>query len=231
MKTLIKITILTAAFFVTVQINAQTVLTANSSLDELLSKTNSNLSSGSNVINLAGDYFQEQYIQNFSYYDNPEISKLENEVNLLGNVFTREKYGRKNYTSLKYSGLTDEEKKNFRNAVNSYSSYSYSIRAKKDDDTKDKTLDQQAEEFFNNKVSKNLNSDGSVNKQKLFDEIKKKLETLFEMKEAEKQKEVTKLENQLKALQGTLAERKRNKQQIIDQKMNDLVGLPNTLRW
>jgi uncharacterized protein YlxW (UPF0749 family) len=51
------------------------------------------------------------------------------------------------------------------------------------------------------------------------------------MKEAEKQKEVTKLENQLKALQSTLADRKKNKQQIIDQRMNDLIGLPSTLRW
>ncbi|MBA4318332.1 MAG: hypothetical protein C0412_08020, partial [Flavobacterium sp.] len=88
-----------------------------------------------------------------------------------------------------------------------------------------------AEEYFKKMIAPFLNSDGSVNKVKLHDEIKKDLNTLFEMKETEKQKEVTKLENQLKSLQNTLADRKKNKQEIIEQRMNDLVGLPNTLRW
>lgn len=230
MKSITKITFLLAAFFVSLQIKAQTVVTADKIIEDIPSVPSVlAVPAEFNFPNGNFQLIQDQFLQNFSYYNNPEISKLENEVSLLGNVYTREKYGRKNYSADKYQNLADEEKKNLRNAINTRF-YSYSIGFK-DADLKNKTQDQRAEELFNKVVSQYLNSDGSVNKQKLADEIRRRLDQLFEMKEAEKQKEVTKLETQLKALQNTLSDRKKNKQQIIEQRMNDLVGLPNTLRW
>ncbi len=231
MKSIIKRIILLAALFVTAQINGQTVSTTNTLLEDLFNDSSTPIvSTGVDVLNLANGNYQDAYIQGFGYYNNPEINKLENEVSLLGNVYTRERYGRKPYSSDKYQNLTDEEKKNFRSASSSYFRYTDRLSSK-NSEAINRTQDQIAEEFFNKTVAPNLNSDGSVNKQKLSDEIRRRLNTLFEMKESEKQKEVTKLENQLKALQSTLAERKKNKQQIIEQRMNEIVGLPNTLRW
>lgn len=239
MKNLIKAAFLIAVLFAAVQIQAQTVVTSGSSLDELVNLAESNISVGVPVLKYASDFqFQDQYLQSFNYYKNPEISRLENEVQRHGNLYRRDQYGEKKYSATKYQGLTESEKKDFRSsASNFYRENSYAVfyqekeKNNVEDKEKDKTPDQRAEEYFGRMIAPYLNSDGSINKQKLYEEIKKNLNTVFELKEAEKQKEVTKLENQLKALQATLAERKKNKPQIIEQKLNDLVGLPNNLRW
>lgn len=217
MKAIIKISFLAFALFVCTQISAQVV---------------SNLATASGV----GYSYSPQelnYYQSFNYYNNPEIHKLENEVQRHGNLYRKDSYGEKKYSAVKYQNLTESEKKEFRSSAGNYyrdNSY-YRDKDKSSDEEKDKTLDQRAEEYFGKMIAPYLNSDGSVNKQKLYEEIKKDLNTLFEMKETEKQKEVTKLETQLKSLQTMLVDRKKSKQEIIEQKMNDLVGLPNTLRW
>lgn len=218
MKAIIKTWLFAVALFSCTQMSAQVV-------------TNYATTTGSTAL---ADYYQDvNYYSNFSYYNNPEIRKLENEVDRHGNLYRWDQYGNttRKYSAVTFQNLSDKEKKDFRSSASSfYRDYSFN-NDKAKDEIKDKTLDQQAEEYFNKMIAPFLNSDGSVNKPKLQDEIKKDLNTLFEMKETEKQKEVTKLESQLKSLQNTLADRKKNKKEIIDQKMNDLVGLPNTLRW
>lgn len=180
---------------------------------------------------------QDRYGSYFQYYNNPEIRKLEAEVERLATLYHRDQHGERNFSSDKYQNLTSEEKKSVKNMMSYYSLEGYSValttgRGSKNAD-KEKSVDQKAEEYFNSTVAQYLTGDKekSVNKGKLLDDIKKKLNSLFEMKEAEKQKDVAKLEQQLKELQSTLAERKKNKQQIIDQRLNELIGLPNTLRW
>lgn len=184
-----------------------------------------------------GDYdIQDPFFQSFGYFNNPEIQKLEEEVESLAHVYQYDHYGKGGFSSDKYQNLTSDEKKSIKSMFGYYglAVYSYSGKnsgAKSSD--KEKSSDTRMEEFFNKHVVPYLNNDKekTINKQKLLDEIKKRLNNLFEMKEAEKQKEVTKLEQQLKNLQSTLAERKKNKAQIIDQRINELIGLPNTLRW
>lgn len=180
---------------------------------------------------------QDRYGSYFQYYNNPEIRKLEAEVERLATLYHRDQHGDRNFSSDKYQNLTADEKKSVKNMMSYYSLEGYSVavttgRASKNPD-KEKSVDQRAEEYFNSVVAQYLTGDKekSVNKGRLLEDIKKKLNNLFEMKEAEKQKDVTKLEQQLKELQSTLAERKKNKQQIIDQRLNELIGLPNTLRW
>lgn len=215
MKSIINVIIFVAALFVCGQASAQNVLDLSY---EASSKYNN--------LRYVNDGFQ-----NFSYYSNPEIRRLENEVDRHGNLYRWDQYGNKKYSAVTYQNLSETEKKSFRSSASNFNPEIFYKANKSGDDEKDKTLDQRAEEYFNKMIAPYLNSDGSVNKQKLRSEISKDLNALFEMKETEKQKEVTKLENQLKVLQNTLADRKKNKQEIIEQRMNDLVGLPNTLRW
>jgi hypothetical protein len=180
--------------------------------------------------------FQDPIFQSFGYFNNPEIQKLEEEVERLAHVYQYDRYGKSGFSSDKYQSLTSEEKKSLKSmfgyyslAIDSYSGKNLGVKST----YKEKSSDTRIEEFFDKYVVPYLNNDKekTINKQKLLDEIKKRLNNLFEMKEAEKQKEVTKLEQQLKNLQSTLAERKKNKAQIIDQRINELIGLPNTLRW
>jgi hypothetical protein len=215
MKAIIRTSLFVMAMFACTQMHAQTV-------------TSYIPTTGTTTVSDLQDF---NYYQGFSYYNNPEINKLENEVTRHGNLFRWDQYGNKKYSATRYRDLTESEKKDFRSSSSSYNRGYVAYSEKDTDDDKDKTADQRAEEYFSKMIAPYLNSDGTVNKQKLHDEIKKDLNTLFEMKEAEKQKEVTKLENKLKSLQGVLADRKKNKQEIIDQRMNELVGLPNTLKW
>ncbi len=218
MKSIIKASLFAAALFSCTQMSAQ-------------SYVNLGTASGTNAVPEVQEL--SSYYQSFSYYNNPEIRRLESEVERHGNLYRWDRWGNESrkYSAVTYHKLSEKEKKDFRNsASNFYRDYTFG-NGKSKDEMKDKTLEQQAEEYFNKMIAPFLNSDGSVNKAKLNDEIKKDLITLFELKEAEKQKEVTKLENQLKTLQNTLADRKKNKQEIIEQRMNDLVGLPNTLKW
>lgn len=180
---------------------------------------------------------QSRYSGFFQYYDNPEIRKLEAEVEKLAMLYRRDQHSDKKFSSDKYQNLSAEEKKSVKNMISYYSFEGYypmpsSGRGSKNTE-KEKSIDQRAEEYYNSVVAQYLTGDKekSVNKGKLLEDIKKKLNNLFEMKETEKQKDVAKLEQELKELQSTLAERKKNKPQIIDQRLNELIGLPNTLKW
>jgi hypothetical protein len=216
MKPIIRIALFLTALFISTQIPAQTV---------------ANLSTASDTYVIADAQELNNYYQNFNYYNNPEINRLENEVTRHGNLFRRDIYGKNNFKALRYSGLSESEKSDLRNSASSFYRENISVKNKEKDVEKEKTPEQRAEEYFNKMIAPFLNSDGSINKQKLHDEIKKDLNTLFELKETEKQKDVAKMEKDIKALQNILSERKKSKQEIINQKMNELAGLPNTLKW
>lgn len=215
------------------------VLSFSGSIIQAQDERDSSARSYSILANYNSDLFQNyNQLQAFGYYNNPEITKLESEVEKLASLYRKGQYENEKggFSSDKYQNLNADEKKFLKNLSNRYffggtsmavaGNRSVNIQSKKDD-----SIDKTAEEYFNNVVVNYLSGDKSLNKQKISDDIKKKLDQLFEMKESEKQKEVAKLEQQLRTLQSTLTERKKNKQQIIDQRMNELVGLPNTLRW
>ncbi len=210
-------------------------ITIRAQVDTGISATAANYNRSLDAYLLDASYNAQDPFQNYQYYyDNPEIQKLEGEVESLSHVYRYERNGKSTFSSEKYDNLTQEEKKSIKNMFGYYGLAAYSISGKNNlakTVDKEKSPDTKNEDFFNKFIAPYLEKDKSVNKQKLLDEIKKRLNTLFEMKEAEKQKTVEKLEEQIKSLQTTLTERKKNKTQIIEQRLNELIGLPNTLRW
>jgi len=228
MKQLIKLSLLALVLF-TVTIQAQI------EVDSAIATANYSRALGAYSLN-SGRYEQDpfQVYQSFGFYNNPEIQKLEDEVENMAHVYRYENNGKSAFSSDKYSSLSADEKKSIKNMFGFYglAAFSYSGRnSGSKNSEKEKSTDTRMEEFFNKFVVPYLEKDKSINRQRILDEIKKKLNTLFEMKEAEKQKDVEKLQKQLQSLQSTLSERKKNKPQIIDQRLNELIGLPSTLRW
>ena len=54
---------------------------------------------------------------------------------------------------------------------------------------------------------------------------------LFELRETRREEEVKRMEQELSRLKKTLFERKRNREEIIDRRVSDLVGEGDTLKW
>jgi hypothetical protein len=71
-----------------------------------------------------------------------------------------------------------------------------------------------------------------ANKQKQFkNKLRTKLEALFDLKEEERRLEVELLEEELKELKASLEVRRQNKAEIINNRMNELMGMDNYLDW
>ncbi len=74
------------------------------------------------------------------------------------------------------------------------------------------------------------NSDASV-QSKLKSDLLAKLSELFEIREAQKEREVKKLEERLRDLKKSLQARKQNKNEIVQRRIQELLGDSKYLRW
>lgn len=66
---------------------------------------------------------------------------------------------------------------------------------------------------------------------KIKNKLQLKLEQLFDLKEEERRMEVELLEKELKELKASLEVRKKNKVEIINNRMNELMGMDDYLDW
>ena len=68
-------------------------------------------------------------------------------------------------------------------------------------------------------------------KPQIKNKLRVKLEQLFDLKEEERRLEVEMLEKELKKLKASLEVRKKNKGEIINNRMNELMGMDEYLDW
>jgi hypothetical protein len=71
----------------------------------------------------------------------------------------------------------------------------------------------------------------SNEQQKIKTQLRGELEQLFDLKEEERRLEVEMLERELKKLKVSLEARKKNKVEIINNRMNELIGMNDYLDW
>lgn len=71
----------------------------------------------------------------------------------------------------------------------------------------------------------------SNEQQKIKTQLRGELEQLFDLKEEERRLEVEMLERELKKLKVSLEARKKNKVEIINNRMNELMGMEDYLDW
>lgn len=68
-------------------------------------------------------------------------------------------------------------------------------------------------------------------KDKIRMNLKAVLDQLFDIREKNKQFEIQHLEEQLAKLKGTMADRKKNKEQIVQNRLEDLIDEGNSMKW
>ncbi len=74
-------------------------------------------------------------------------------------------------------------------------------------------------------------NDASADKSKIKKELTEKLNELFTLKEKNKQQDVARLEKKLKDLKRSLAIRNQRKDEIIERRLNELIGDEKYLEW
>jgi hypothetical protein len=74
-------------------------------------------------------------------------------------------------------------------------------------------------------------SKDNTEKSKLEQEIRDKLIKLFEMKEQEKKLEIERIRERLEKMRQELKERKANKNNIVELRLNELIGKEHLSRW
>ena len=62
-------------------------------------------------------------------------------------------------------------------------------------------------------------------------ELVSTLNELFDLKEADKKREISRLENELKKLNDMIDSRNKNRERIIDKRFNEMMGQPEYLEW
>lgn len=71
----------------------------------------------------------------------------------------------------------------------------------------------------------------SNEQQKIKTKLRGKLEQLFDLKELERRLEIEMLEYELQELKTSLDARKNNKNEIINRRLNELIGMDDFLEW
>lgn len=74
-------------------------------------------------------------------------------------------------------------------------------------------------------------SEKGGDKQKIKDELRVKLNDLFELRESERKEEFESLEKRLNELRESLSERRKNKDEIVKNRMRELTGEEKHMRW
>ncbi len=75
------------------------------------------------------------------------------------------------------------------------------------------------------------NNTDESEKNKIKQELTLVLDQLFDLREKEKQEEIKRIKTHLKQLQNQIAERKKNKQLIIQNRLDQLTGKGNLYEW
>lgn len=180
---------------------------------------------------MPGAYLHDQSADDY-YYNKYEITKLEWEMNQLASLYRGELFNKAGFSSDRYNLLTDAEKGRIRDRMNSFSvSWRYDFKSP-DKDSK-KSIEQYAEEYFMRFVAPFISGEKEkpVDKEKLQNEIKRRLNQLFELKEVERKNRITRLEKELSELKESALSRGKNREEIISQRLKKLIGLPSNLRW
>ena len=74
-------------------------------------------------------------------------------------------------------------------------------------------------------------NDSTGNRQKIKQELRNKLNELFELREKERKLEFENLENRLNELRETLEDRRKNKDEIVKNRLLELTGEEKHLKW
>lgn len=180
---------------------------------------------------MPGAYLHDQSLDDY-YYNTYEITKLEWELNQLASLYRGDLLGKTGFSSTRYGSLTDTEKKRITDKMNSFSvSWKYDFK-NTDKDVK-KSIELYAEEYFNRFIAPFISGDNekTADKVKLENEIIKRLNQLFDLREIERKNRIARLEKELTELKASVNTRDENKNKIIEQKLKKLIGLPPNLRW
>lgn len=166
------------------------------------------------------------------YYNTYEITKLEWELNQLASFYRGDLLRKTGFSSYNYENLPDVERKAIKDKLNSFSvTWKYDFKST-DKDSK-KLVEQYAEEYFNRFIAPYITreKDKPFDKEKLQNEIIRRLNQLFELKEIERQNRITRLEKELIVLKESAVSRDKNKTEIVEQRLKKLIGLPANLKW
>ena len=74
-------------------------------------------------------------------------------------------------------------------------------------------------------------NDSTVDKSKIKEKLRNKLNELFDLKEQTKKQDVERLEKRLKSLKHSLSVRSKNKDKIVNRRLNQLIGEDKYLDW
>jgi hypothetical protein len=163
--------------------------------------------------------------------NNPRINELNKEINQLVakyksiTIKADSKAGK-----VKFSGLSEEKRERVRREADAYY-----LRTRNqafihgDKDSKWKLIERYYNENYREKTPQVRR--GSDPKREQYEEIRRKLGILFDLREEEKRDEIRKLEKQVSDLERKLRERKNSKREIINGRLRELLGEPNNLKW
>ena len=82
-----------------------------------------------------------------------------------------------------------------------------------------------------NSLALSYKNDSNVDKSKIKEKLRNKLNELFDLKELTKKQDVERLEKRLKTLKHSLAVRSKNKDEIIKRRLNQLIGEEKYMDW
>jgi hypothetical protein len=101
-----------------------------------------------------------------------------------------------------------------------------------DPDQYQSRLDEIKMDQESNRLGEEYRKTGSQEeKDRIRGNLKTVLNQLFDVREKNKQAEVKHLEEQLAKLKSTMADRKKNKEQIVQNRLEDLIDEGNGMRW
>jgi hypothetical protein len=162
---------------------------------------------------------------------NPRINGLDVEINRMVAKYKSYtvKAGAKTVKE-KFSGLSESQKERVRREADAYYLKTKNrVFIHGDHDTKWKLI----ERYYNeNYTEKTPRVKGRLDtKRELYQEIRKKLSMMFDLKEEGKREEIRKLEKQVNDLKMKLRERKSSKKEIVNNRLRELLGEPDNLKW
>lgn len=163
--------------------------------------------------------------------NNPRINELSREINQMVAKYKSKTVKADVKTGkVKFSELSGGQLDRVRREANAY----YSRTREKDYMRGNKSVKWKLiEKYYNEKyIEKTQRTDrGSRLKKDQYEEIRRKLSELFDLREEDKRDEIKKLEKQVNDLERKLRERKSRKKDIVNSRLRELLGEPNNLKW
>jgi len=163
--------------------------------------------------------------------ENPRIAELNKEINKLVSLYKAGK-GPEELKNLKeglksYKELSGNEKERIRRDAYNYA------RARRQIQQYNQDTEKYAEIYYATRIRRSSrNDEESKNaRERTAEQIRKRLSELFDLREESKKEEIRKLQKQIDELEKKLRERQKNKKQIVDSRLKELIGEPSNLRW